>query len=54
MIEADVHSSLRDFLRQHGNRNFPHHLTMARLISRALRLGRPALMQTGSSVTKYC
>ncbi|MGF1589194.1 MAG: ATP-dependent DNA helicase, partial [Pleurocapsa sp.] len=53
-IEADVHSSLRDFLRQHGNRNFPHHLTMARLIARALRLGRPALMQTGSSVSKYC
>lgn len=54
MIEADVHSSLRDFLRQHGNRNFPHHLTMARLIARALRLGRPALMQTGSTVSKYC
>lgn len=54
MIEADVHSSLRDFLRQHGNRNFPHHLTMARLIARALRLNRPALMQTGSSVSKYC
>lgn len=52
--EADVHSTLRDFLRQHGNRNFPHHLTMARLIARALRLGRPALMQTGSSVSKYC
>ena len=54
MIEADVHSSLRDFLRQHGNRNFPHHLTMARLIARALRLERSALMQTGSSVSKYC
>ena len=53
-IEADVHSSLKDFLRQHGNRNFPHHLTMARLIARALRLKRPALMQTGSSVSKYC
>ena len=54
MIEADVHASLRDFLRQHGNRNFPHHLTMARLIARALRLDRSALMQTGSSVGKYC
>ena len=53
-IEADAHSSLRDFLRQHGNRNFPHQLTMARLIARALRLERPALMQTGSSVNKYC
>ena len=53
-IEADVHLSLRDFLRQHGDRNFPHHLTMARLIARALRLDRPALIQTGSSVSKYC
>lgn len=53
-IEADVHSALRNFLRQHGNRNFPHHLTMARLIARALRLGRPTLIQTGSSVSKYC
>lgn len=54
MIEVEVHSSLRDFLRANGDRNFPHHLTMARLIARALRLGRPALMQTGSSVSKYC
>jgi ATP-dependent DNA helicase DinG len=54
VIEVEVHSSLRDFLRENGDRNFPHHLTMARLIARALRLGRPALMQTGSSVSKYC
>ncbi len=54
MIEVEVHSSLRNFLREQGDRNFPHHLTMARLIARALRLGRPALMQTGSSVSTYC
>ena len=54
MIEVEVHSSLRDFLRENGERSFPHHLTMARLIARALRLGRPTLMQTGSSVSKYC
>ena len=54
MIEVEVHSSLRDFLRANGDRNFPHHLTMARLIARALRLGRSTLMQTGSSVSKYC
>ncbi|MDJ0591615.1 MAG: helicase C-terminal domain-containing protein [Pleurocapsa sp. MO_226.B13] len=54
MIEVEVHSYLRDFLRENGDRNFPHHLTMARLIARALRLGRSALMQTGSSVGKYC
>ena len=54
MIEVEVHSSLRDFLRSNGDRNFPHHLTMARLIARALRLGSSTLMQTGSSVSKYC
>lgn len=54
MIEVEVHSSLRDFLREHGDRSFPHHLTMARLIARSLRLGRPILMQTGSSISKYC
>ena len=54
MIEAEVHSCLRDFLRQQSNYDWPHHLTMARLVARALRLGRPALMQTGSSVERYC
>ena len=54
MIEVEVHSSLKDYLRENGDRNFPHHLTMARLIARALRLNRSALMQTGSSVNKYC
>lgn len=54
MIEVEVHSSLRDFLRENGDRDFPHHLTMARLIARTLRLNRSALMQTGSSVSKYC
>ena len=52
MIEAEVHSSLRAFLKAHNNTDWPHHLTMARLIARALRLGRPALIQTGSSVGK--
>lgn len=54
MIEAQVHSSLRDFLREQGKPSWPHHLTMARLVARALRLGRPALIQTGSAMTQYC
>ena len=53
MIEVEVHSSLRDFLREKSTPQWPHHLTMARLVARALRLGRPALMQTGSSFSKY-
>ena len=54
MIEVEVHSSLRAFLKAQNNTDWPHHLTMARLIARALRLGRPALIQTGSSVGRYC
>ena len=54
MIEVEVHSALKDFLREQGNRGWPHHLTMARLVARTLRLGRSALMQTGSSMNKYC
>ena len=53
MIEVEVHSALKDFLREQGNRGWPHHLTMARLVARTLRLGRSALMQTGSSSNKY-
>ncbi|MGD1948154.1 MAG: ATP-dependent DNA helicase [Leptolyngbyaceae cyanobacterium] len=49
MIEAEVHQLLREFLRQRGHTQWPHHLTMARLVARALRLGRSALLQTGST-----
>ncbi|MBF2021339.1 MAG: ATP-dependent DNA helicase [Hydrococcus sp. C42_A2020_068] len=54
LLEAEVHSSLLSFLRGRGKSNWPHHLTMARIISRALRLQRSALIQTGSPVTQYC
>ena len=47
MIEVKVHQQLRAFLRGSGERNWPHQLTMARLVARALRLGRSALIQTG-------
>ncbi|HAZ49467.1 MAG TPA: helicase [Cyanobacteria bacterium UBA11369] len=47
MIEVEVHNSLRAFLREAGEPHWPHHLTMARLVARALRLGRSALMQVG-------
>jgi ATP-dependent DNA helicase DinG len=54
LLEAEVHSSLLSFLRERGKPNWPHHLTMARIISRALRVQRPALIQTGSLVRQYC
>ncbi|MCL1471269.1 ATP-dependent DNA helicase [Argonema antarcticum] len=47
MIEVEVHNSLRAFLRSLGAAYWPHHLTMARLVARALRLGRSALIQVG-------
>lgn len=48
-IEVEVHSFLRDFLRSQREVSFHHHLSMARLVARALRLNRSALMQTGSA-----
>jgi ATP-dependent DNA helicase DinG len=48
VIEAQVHQQLRAYLRDQQSRiSWPHHLTMARLVARALRLGRSALIQTG-------
>ncbi len=50
MIEAEVHLSLHNFLRsQAGFPSWPHHLTMARLVARALRVGRSALIQVGAA-----
>lgn len=46
MIEVEVHQQLRAFLREQGEAHWPHHLTLARLVARALRLGRSALIQT--------
>lgn len=54
MLEAEVHHLLREFLRERGTPSWSHHLTMARIVSRALRLRRSALIQTGSSVRRYC
>ncbi len=48
MIEVEVHKSLRSFLRSQNQPHWPHNLTMARLVARALRLRRSALIQTGS------
>ncbi|MFN3679919.1 ATP-dependent DNA helicase, partial [Thermosynechococcus sp.] len=45
MIEAEVHRQLRAFLRSSGDRRWPHHLTLARLVARALRLRRGCLLQ---------
>lgn len=48
MIEVEVHQQLRAFLREQGEPYWSHHLTMARLVARALRIGRSALIQAGA------
>jgi ATP-dependent DNA helicase DinG len=53
VIEAEVHQQLRAFLRQQDEPGWGHHLTMARLVARALRVGRSALMQTGTHQGHY-
>lgn len=52
MIEVEVHQQLRAFLREQGKPYWSHHLTMARLVARALRLGRSALIQT-DALSRY-
>ncbi len=52
MIEVEAHQQLRAFLREQGKPYWSHHLTMARLVARALRLGRSALMQT-DALSRY-
>lgn len=54
MIEAQVHAQLRAYLRSRGltaqpEDAWPHHLTLARLVARALRLGRSALIQVSTA-----
>lgn len=49
MIEARVHQQLREFLREWGESTWPHHLTMARLVARSLRVERSSLLQVGST-----
>jgi ATP-dependent DNA helicase DinG len=47
-IEVITHITLRDLLRQQpAIVDWNHHLTMARLVARALRLSKSALIQTG-------
>jgi ATP-dependent DNA helicase DinG len=48
VIEVEVHAALRDFLRAHPDYHWPHYLTMARLVARAMRLGRSASIQAGT------
>jgi len=55
MLEVEVHTGLLAYLRQGKHQIvWQHHLTMARLVGRALRLGRSAIIQTGTNASVYC
>jgi len=55
VIEAEVHRQLRAFLRHSGDRPWPHHLTLARLVARALRVQRGCLLQvTARAAWQHC
>jgi ATP-dependent DNA helicase DinG len=49
VIEVEVHQQLRAFLRTQEGNTWPHHLTVARLVARALRLQRSTLIQVSST-----
>lgn len=49
MIEVEVHQQLKALLRAQGGNTWPHHLTVARLVARALRLQRNTLIQVSST-----
>ncbi len=53
MLEVEVHSELRNFLHEKSQSCWLHHLTMARMVARGLRLGRPTIIQTGLSYQQY-
>ncbi len=47
MLEVQVHDILRQILRNRSTGSWPHQLTMARLVARALRLQQSTIIQTG-------
>jgi len=53
LLEAEAHSSLLRFLRSQSVSVWPHHLTMARIVARTLRLERSAILQTSSTIANY-
>ncbi|MGB2924490.1 MAG: helicase C-terminal domain-containing protein [Limnothrix sp.] len=53
IIEAQVHQTLLQLSRQLQGDHWQHHLTLARLVTRGLRLHRSALIQTHTGVGDY-
>jgi ATP-dependent DNA helicase DinG len=52
-MEVEVHQALRTLLRSPDPIDtWPHHLTLARLVARAMRISKSALIQTGLSTLR--
>ncbi|MGB7416967.1 MAG: helicase C-terminal domain-containing protein [Thermosynechococcaceae cyanobacterium] len=49
VLEVDVHQQLHAFLRDQGASRWPHDLSVARLVARALRIQRSALIQVSAA-----
>ncbi|MEM1366567.1 MAG: helicase C-terminal domain-containing protein [Cyanobacteria bacterium P01_H01_bin.15] len=55
IFEAQVHHELRNLLRSHiSSRGWLHHLTVARMTARAIRLRRSVTVQTAAIADRYC
>jgi ATP-dependent DNA helicase DinG len=53
ITEAQAHQALLEFLRSQDRPLWQHHLTLTRLVVRAFRLGRSALIQTATRPATY-
>lgn len=53
MLEAKVHSKLREFARFQNNLDWIHQLTMGRMVARGLRLKSSTIIQTGTNHDQY-
>ncbi|BAQ60838.1 hypothetical protein GM3708_1244 [Geminocystis sp. NIES-3708] len=53
MLEVEVHAELRNFLHKTEESSWLHHLTMARMVARGLRLRRSTIIQTGVNYEQY-
>lgn len=53
MLEVEVHLELRKFLAKKSQYPWLHHLTMARMVARALRLKKSTIIQTGVNYQQY-
>lgn len=53
MLEAKVHSKLKDFAHFQDNPNWIHQLTMGRMVARGIRLKSSTIIQTGINHDQY-